>query len=47
MNTCLTNLYLKLNQIDPRYIRVALLVLTMVGMGGTILSLPINGDLSG
>lgn len=43
MNTCLSNLYLKLNQIDARYIRVALLTL-MLFSGGVVLSLPINGD---
>ncbi len=46
MNTCLSNLYLKLSQIDARHIRLALLVLTLFGMGGTVLALPINGDVS-
>ena len=47
MNTCLSNIYLKLNQIDARYVRLALIVLALVGTGGSILALPINGDLSG
>jgi len=46
MNTCLSTIYLKLNQIDARYIRLALMVLTLVGMGGSIMALPINGDVS-
>ncbi len=44
MNTCLSALYLKLNQIDSRYIRLALMVLTLTISGGVILGLPINGD---
>jgi len=47
MNTCLSDLYLKFSQIDARYIRLAFIVLALVGTGGSILSLPINGDLSG
>jgi hypothetical protein len=47
MNTCLSTIYLKLNQIDARYVRLALIVLALVGTGGSILALPINGDLSG
>jgi hypothetical protein len=44
MNTCLSNLYLKLSNIDPRIFRLALLTLTVVASGGIILGLPINGD---
>jgi hypothetical protein len=44
MNTCLSALYLKLNQLDSRYIRLALMVLTLTISGGVILGLPINGD---
>ncbi|MGE5123712.1 MAG: hypothetical protein ACM3H7_04285 [Acidobacteriaceae bacterium] len=47
MNTCLSTIYLKLNQIDSRYIRLAFMVLAVVGLGGTIMGLPINGDVSG
>lgn len=46
MNTCLSSLYLKLAQIDARYIRMAFLVLALVGMGGSIMALPINGDVT-
>jgi hypothetical protein len=44
MNTCLSNLYLKLVKIDPRYIRFALLVLALVGGGRIATGLPIHGD---
>jgi hypothetical protein len=44
MNTCLSALYLKINQLDPRYIRLAFMVLTLVASGGVILGLPIHGD---
>lgn len=44
MNTCLSSIYLKLNQIDSRLIRLALMVLTLVASGGGILCLPIHGD---
>jgi hypothetical protein len=47
MNTCLSNLYLKLNKIDTRYIRFAFLVLTVFTSGGVILGLPIHGDVGG
>lgn len=46
MNTCLTNLYLKLNQIDSRYVRMALLVLAFFG-GGIAMGIPIHGDVGG
>lgn len=45
MNTCLSALYLKLTQIDSRYIRFALMVLTLTASGGFLLGLPIHGDL--
>lgn len=44
MNSYLCNLYLRLTRIDSRYIRLALLVLAVAGTGGTILSIPIHGD---
>ncbi len=44
MNTCLSTIVLKLNKIDTRIIRMALLTLTLVASGGVILGLPINGD---
>jgi hypothetical protein len=44
MNTCLSNLYLKLVQIDSRYIRLTLMVLTLATSGMVILGLPIHGD---
>lgn len=47
MNTCLTTIYLKLNQIDSRYIRLVLMALTLVASGGVILGLPIHGDVGG
>jgi hypothetical protein len=47
MNTCLSVIYLKLNKIDARYIRMTLMVLALFGLGGTIMGLPINGDVSG
>jgi hypothetical protein len=45
MNTCLTALYLKITKIDARYIRLALMVLTLTASGGFLLGLPIHGDL--
>jgi hypothetical protein len=47
MNTCLSAIYLKLNQIDVRYIRMALMVLTLVASGGVVMGLPIHGDVGG
>jgi hypothetical protein len=44
MNTCLSNIYLKFSQIDSRYVRLALMVLTLITSGGVILGLPIHGD---
>jgi hypothetical protein len=44
MNTCLSALYLKLNQIDPRFFRMALIVLGLFAGGSVALGLPINGD---
>lgn len=46
MNTCLSNLYLKLNQIDSRHIRLALMVLFFLG-GGIVMGIPIHGDVGG
>jgi hypothetical protein len=47
MNTCLSNVYLKFSQLDSRYIRLALMVLTLLGSGIVIHGLPITGDVSG
>ena len=47
MNTCLSNIYLKFSRIDSRYIRLALMVLTLAASGGIIMGLPITGDVSG
>ena len=44
MNTCLSNIYLKLNKIDTRYIRLALMALTLFTSGSVILGIPIHGD---
>jgi hypothetical protein len=44
MNTCLSNIYLKVSQIDSRHIRFALMVLVLAASGGVILGLPIAGD---
>lgn len=44
MNTCLSNLYLKLAKIDARYVRLVLMVLAVAASGGMILGLPVNGD---
>jgi hypothetical protein len=48
MNTCLSELYLKLSRIDARIIRLAFLVLA-AGFSGrvVILGLPISGDMIG
>ncbi len=47
MNTCLSSIYLKVSTLDARYVRLALMVLTLVASGGIILGLPINGDVGG
>jgi hypothetical protein len=47
MNTCLSALYLKLNKIDFRYIRLAFMVLALATSGNFILGVPIHGDVSG
>jgi hypothetical protein len=44
MNTCLSTLYLRICKMDARYIRLALIVLTLAASGGTILGVPIHGD---
>jgi len=44
MNTCLSSMYLKISQIDSRFIRLGLMVLTLVATGGMLLGLPISGD---
>jgi len=47
MNTCLSELYLKLSHIDARIIRLALLVVAAAVSGGVVLGLPISGDVTG
>ncbi len=47
MNTCLSDIYLKLVKVDPRYIRLVLVVASLVASGGVILGLPLPGDVSG
>jgi hypothetical protein len=45
MNTCLSNIYLKFSKLDSRYVRLALMVLALVGAGRVVvLGLPISGD---
>jgi hypothetical protein len=45
MNTCLSNVYLKVSKIDSRYIRLALMLLALAGMGRFVVQgLPISGD---
>jgi hypothetical protein len=44
MNTCLSVIYLKLNQIDSRYIRLVFLVLAVAATRIGTLGLPIHGD---
>jgi hypothetical protein len=46
MNTCLSALYLKLSQLDSRYVRLAFLIIALAG-GSTILGIPIGGDVGG
>jgi multidrug transporter EmrE-like cation transporter len=43
MNTCLSTIYLKLNQIDSRTIRFALMTLSLVA-SFVILGVPMPGD---
>ncbi len=47
MNTCLSNVYLKLCQIDSRYIRLIIILLTAVGAGHILMGIPISGDVGG
>jgi hypothetical protein len=47
MNTCLSNIYLKFAKVDPRYIRLVLMVVSLVASGRVILGLPLPGDVSG
>ncbi len=47
MNTCLSNLYLKLCQFDSRHIRFALVFLTLIAGGGMLMGIPIHGDVGG
>jgi|PlaIllAssembly_1097288.scaffolds.fasta_scaffold321692_2 hypothetical protein len=47
MNTCLSTIYLKFAKIDPRHIRLALVIVSLFAGGGFILHLPLPGDVSG
>jgi hypothetical protein len=47
MNTCLSALYLKLSQLDPRYFRLAFMVVALFASGRVILGTPIGGDVGG
>jgi hypothetical protein len=48
MNTCLSELYLKLSRIDARIIRLAFLVLAAAFSGRVvIMGLPMAGDVIG
>jgi hypothetical protein len=40
-------IYVKFSQLDVRVIRLALLILAVVGSGRVIMGLPISGDVSG
>jgi hypothetical protein len=44
MNTRLSAIYLKLNKIDSRYIRLAFIVIAFAASRGIILGVPIHGD---
>ena len=44
MNTFLSAMYVKLSQIDSRYIRLAFMILALAAGGRVILGLPIHGD---
>jgi hypothetical protein len=43
MNTCLSNMYLKLSKINSRQIRLVLMLLALLGRS-VVLGLPISGD---
>ena len=45
MNTCLSNLYLKLSKIDARYVRLAFMLAAIVTGGGILGALPVHGDI--
>jgi hypothetical protein len=47
MNTCLSNIYLKLCQLDSRHVRMILVFLTLMASGGILMGLPISGDVGG
>jgi hypothetical protein len=48
MNTCLSNIYLKLAKLDTRYVRFVLMAITLVASGRfVIMGLPLPGDVSG
>ena len=47
MNTCLSALYLKLSQLDPRYFRLVFMVIAVAASGRFIVYTPIGGDVGG
>jgi len=47
MNTCLSELYLKISRFDARIVRMAFLVLAVAFSGGFIMGLPISGEVIG
>jgi hypothetical protein len=47
MNTCLSEMYLKLSRIDARIIRLAFLILAAAASGRIIMGLPMAGDVIG
>ncbi len=47
MNTCLSNLYLKICQINPRHIRLAFVFLALAGSFHFATGIPIHGDVGG
>ena len=47
MNTCLSTIYLNICKLDSRHIRLAFVLLSLLGFGGGIMILPIHGDVGG
>jgi hypothetical protein len=45
MNTCLSKIYLTVDQIDSRFVRLAFMLCVFVG--GVVMGLPISGDVGG
>ena len=47
MNTCLSTIYLKICKLDSRYVRMALVFLTLIASGHFVMGIPIAGDVGG